>query len=115
MENITAETVLASFGKALAHTQRADQKPKKATHYELPIKSIMLHGHELTGVYYDDTEGEKEFKSILFTLQQYGYVTSRINQETTIIRDNTKVQYNQRLWKMTEKGLNKLKELANKK
>lgn len=111
---ITPKTVLLSFGKTLAHIQKTNKQPKKATYYELPIQTIMVHGYELMNAYYDNTDDQKEVKNILWTLQRHGYVTSKIVQRTTTIRGNAKIQYKQRLWKLTDKGLNKLKEIANK-
>ena len=121
MENITPKTVLVSMGKAIAYIQRfatdPDEQPKKATEYELPIKTIMFHGYELMNVYYEDTNGQRKVRNILWTLQKYGYVTSRTIEQTTVIArlgSPNKIKYKQRLWRITEKGLNKLKEIAKK-
>lgn len=117
MKNITPKTVLVSMGKAVAEMQKGaiatGKQPKQATEYELPAKTIMVHGWDLMNADYSNTDDEKEVKNTLWTLQKHGYITSRIIEQTTDLgRGYRNLKYNLRVWGFTEKGLNKLREIA---
>jgi hypothetical protein len=112
MTNITPKTVLISLGKTIATFQK--RQYRKATEYAIPTKTIMVYGDTLMNVDYTNYEHENEVKQVLFQLQKYGYVRSELTEGTTRIRDNARVTYKQRNWYITEKGIEKLRELARK-
>jgi hypothetical protein len=110
MTELSLKAVMFALGKAVKEVKDRKGAEVAWTVYHAP-KALMYDLQAITNRWYD----EEDIKKALWELQRYGYVESILEEHSSYYNNpNKQFTYKMRVWRFTEKGKAKLRELAGK-
>lgn len=114
MQLVTPTIALVSLAKATRRVQNRD--PEKASKMYFTPASLVYEAYKYIKVSAPDDDIKRELREQLVNLEKFGYVESKIIDDFAIggYRKIVAKPYKVRAWRLTAKGIDKLKKLKSK-